>query len=436
MPQVRRLQAHFGEALQVIGIHTPKFPNEKKQESLSAAVARLGIEYPVANDAQGLIWRSYGVRAWPTSILIDPQGYVLGRHEGEFTFSAMASVIERVCDARPNGMQSTERAQELDAREAHALRFPGKVLFVAGELFVSDSGHHRILHLDRSGRIIRVFGSAQQGLQDGPPETARFSNPQGLAVADGLLYVADTDNHALRAIDLKSGVVRTLAGDGIQSDLWSSPWDLVVDRQSLLVAMAGRHTIVSWSAQSGSRLVAGSGHEGLRDGAAKSAQFAQPSGLALAPDGTLYVADSETSAVRAIDPQRNHVSTLVGEGLFEFGDRDGQGREVRLQHPLGVAFAANHLYVADTYNHKIKCLDPNTARCWTIAGGVRFAEHGSPAADDSDLFEPSGLCTAPEGLYVADTNHHRLCLLDFRDYRLRTLQLGRSRGADRSAEGI
>ena len=309
------------------------------------------------------------------------------------------------------------RPEALPPAAPGILSFPGKVIALPDDrIGVSDSGHHRLLVLDLEGRVERVIGSGIPGLSDGPTTEARFRHPQGLVfdyAADTLL-VADTGNHAIRAVHFGRRVVKTLAGTGelgrgvprgpapARDVALRSPWDLVLAGDYLLVAMAGAHQIWAFDNREGTiGVLAGSGRESIQDGAFPEAAFAQPSGLALA--GTrVYLADSETSAVRYLDLEKGEVHTLVGSGLFDFGDEDGPGKTARLQHPIGITHGPAGLLVADTYNNKIKAVDETTGEVRTV-----FAADG-----DLTLREPAGLCLLADGrVVVADTNHHRLVLV-------------------------
>jgi sugar lactone lactonase YvrE len=177
----------------------------------------------------------------------------------------------------------------------------------------------------------------------------------------------------------------------------------------LIVAMAGTHQVwVIDLLHDRAYPYAGTGEEARRDGAVNEAAFAQPSGLATDED-TLYVADAESNTIRSVAlPPANTVRTIAGGDLFEFGDRDGKGDAVRLQHPLGVAVHNGVVYVADTYNHKIKTLDPASGKVSTFASG--FAE-------------PGGISIANETLYVADTNAHEIKTVDLKSRRVTTLAI-------------
>jgi len=229
--------------------------------------------------------------------------------------------------------------------------------------------------------------------------------------------------------------VKTIAGTGSQlmgervgglarRTALSSPWDLVIADGILHVAMAGTHQL--WAMPLGGDTIAphtGTGREALEDGPRQQAAMNQPSGITT--DGVrLYVADSEASAIRMVEPAPEGViKTIVGEGLFEFGDQDGTGpRDVRLQHPLGVTWRAGTLWIADTYNHKIKRLDPVTADSRTFAGDGKPGRRDGEATQ-ARFSEPSGLAAAGDRLYVADTNNHAVRVIDLADGAVTTLEL-------------
>src|SRR6202022_48483 len=314
---------------------------------------------------------------------------------------------------------------------ARTLSFPGKVLATKDSLFIADSNHQRIISAGFDGSIRRTYGSGEPGLADGPADHAAFQQPQGMARSGSTLYVADTENHAIRSIDLESGVVTTLAGTGEQagqpgtggpgrSTALSSPWDLALVERVLYIAMAGTHQI--WTLDLDDRTVApfaGTGREGLLDGPKAQAWFAQSSGLTIL-DGHLYVADSEVSAVRDIDLKTGRVTTLVGEDLFVFGDQDGEGDAVRLQHPLGITARDGVLWLAGSYKHKIKHLEPRrrAVTTWLGSGAAGRADGLGTLAS---FREPGGVCAGVNGLYIADTNNHRIAVADWLTGAVRTL---------------
>ena len=438
LPQLRKLERKYARELAVVGVHTPKFTTERETEAVRQAILRLNVGHPVVNDRDFSVWQQYAVRAWPTLMFIDPAGKVIGKHEGELPLAAFDELLAEMVEEFDAAGLLDRRALDVAADAAPSntpLLFPGKILADerSGRLFVSDTGHHRIVVADLDGAVRQIIGKGVPGRTDGVATAASFSGPQGLALVDDTLYVADTENHLVRAVDLRSGEVSTVAGTGEQlmaervggvADrvALSSPWDLAVVDDVLYVAMAGTHQL--WAMPLGRGTIAphtGNGREALEDGPLAEASMNQPSGLAGA-DGRLYVADSEASAIRVVDLASGTLRTIVGEGLFEFGDLDGVGAAVRLQHPLGVARDGGVLYVADTYNHKVKRLDPATAECRTLLGeGV--AGHRDGEAKEARFSEPGGLSVARGRLYIADTNNHAVRVADLATGRVVTLEL-------------
>ena len=438
IPHLRRLEREFPEELAVIGVHSAKFDQERATENIRQAVMRYGVSHPVINDAQMRVWQEYGVRAWPTLMFIDPLGKVIGRLEGELTYEhgveligGMVSEFREAGTLKPSPMDTA-----LETAAASLLSFPGKVLADASSqrLFISDSGHHRILVTDMEGRIAQVIGSGEQGLADGTLGGAQFNAPQGMELVEDKLYVADTENHAIRRVDLTDGVVETVAGTGRQGagqrdggratsvDL-RSPWDVAHVDGTLYIAMAGNHQL--WALELARETIApwaGSGREDIVDGPLASAALAQPSGI-VHEGGVLYFADSETSSIRSAEvAPKGKVNTLVGRGLFEFGDRDGTGREARLQHPLGVDARDGTVYVADTYNHKLKRIGADTRVAAALAGTGSPGLKDGPAGE-AQFYEPGGVSLLDGHLYVADTNNHAVRVLDLDAEVVTTLQV-------------
>ncbi len=425
--------------LVVIGVHTPKFPNEADSESVRKAILRYGVTHPVINDDRRTIWMEFGVRAWPTLILLDPDGRIIAANEGEATADDIITFLRPLVErAKKEGKLILEPLLLRSETEGGGvLFFPGKVIVdrVSHSLWVSDTGHHRILQIGLDGAVQTVIGSSEEGLTDGGFDKATFRSPQGLARGpDGRLFVADTGNHAIRFVDLRKGSVTTVAGTGELGRFFSqggparsvalrSPWDLALMGNQLFVAMAGSHQI--WVMDLEKNLLvpfAGSSAEGIRDGKPEEARLAQPSGIALA-DGRLYFVDSESSSVRFVDLRKpNLVRTIVGQGLFDFGDRDGVGSSVLLQHPLGIAYHGGLLYVADSYNHKVKVVNPADKSCQTLAGTGRPGYRDGPFAE-AMFNEPSGLAVHDGKIFVADTNNHRIRIVNLRSGQVSTLNV-------------
>ena len=425
LPRVAELHHRFENELVVIGVHAGKFPAERSTDRIRAACARLGVAHPVVNDRQFRVWHSYAVQAWPTVVLVSPDGRVVGSHAGEFRTGDLASAIENVIDEHPRAGTLDETPRDFGA-DPNALApptgplyFPGRVTVDGERLFVADTGHHRVLELrlvdGTRAEIVRAFGSGRAAFADGPADVASFREPQGLAIDGGRLYVADRANHALRAVDLGTGAVSTLAGTGELADTGihpgpgtatslRSPWDVAVSGGGLYVAMAGSHQLWRLDLATGQIApFAGTGGEAIGDGPAGRALLAQPMGIAAAGD-TLAFCDAESSAVRTVDARPDaDVRTLVGTGLFDFGDVDGVGDDARLQHVEALAWLGDRVVVSDTLNDKLKWVDPATRACTTMP---------SDAGSGDALDHPGGIAIAGNTLLVADTDAHRIATVD------------------------
>ncbi|MFF4603759.1 NHL domain-containing thioredoxin family protein [Streptomyces sp. NPDC001339] len=413
LDELRELEERHRDTLVIIGVHSPKFVHEADHQAVVDAVERYGVEHPVLDDPELVTWKQYAVRAWPTLVVIDPEGYVVAQHAGEGHAHALAALVEEL-EAEHTAKGTLRRGDgPYVAPEPVAtdLRFPGKAVRLPGGSFlVSDTTRHQLVELAGDGeQVLRRIGSGERGLA---PDS--FNEPQGLALLpDGTVAVADTVNHALRVFDPETGGLETVAGTGTQ---WfqgsptsgparevalSSPWDLAWWRDRLWIAMAGVHQLWTYDPATGMvEAAAGTTNEGLVDGPAAEAWFAQPSGLAAAGD-RLWVADSETSAVRWVEPAADGdgyvVRTAVGTGLFDFGHRDGAADQALLQHPLGVtALPDGSVAVADTYNHALRRFDPATGEVTTLA---------------TDLREPSGAVLADDDIVVVESARHRLTRL-------------------------
>ncbi|MDG1896878.1 MAG: thioredoxin-like domain-containing protein, partial [Fuerstiella sp.] len=446
LPDLKYLEEKYPNELVVIGVHSAKFDNEKLSQNIRDAILRYEIKHPVVNDSEMLIWRKFGTRAWPTLALIDPEGKFAGAQGGEGNRELFDTVISKVIEYHrwKGTLDETPVVFDLEADNTKptALRYPGKIIADAksNRLFISDSNHNRIVVTDLEGKLLQTIGSGQPGCSDGSFSTAEFDHPQGMALVGETLYVADTENHLLRTVDLQTASVETLAGTGVQgrprnvhgellkTEL-NSPWSLCYINGILYIAMAGPHQI--WSHAIGTNEIkvhAGSAREDVVNGSLMESAFAQPSGLAPNNEGTLfYVADSEGSAIRQVPvDESGKVSTIAGtselprgQSLFAFGDIDAKGADARLQHPLGVALQGTSLYVADSYNHKIRHIDLTSGEVTTWLGTGSARASVSPA----ELNEPAGLSIAAGHLYIADTNNHRICRVNLTTKEMSVMKL-------------
>ncbi len=441
LDELRPLEEEYKDVLVTVGVHSPKFEHEADPVALAHAVERYDIHHPVLDDPELETWQAYTARAWPTLVVLDPEGYIVAHLSGEGHVAGLKSLVaELVAEHEAKGTLHRGDGPYVapPAREGD-LRFPGSAIALPdGRFLVLDTGHHRLVMLGNDLTTVeQVIGEGTKGFADGAADVARFDEPQGATVLPAELaarvgydvLVADTVNHRLRGVNLSTGEVRTVAGNGVQRLLdaenarvagaWtrtlgtapletslSSPWDVAYSEKAgrAFVAMAGTHQIFGFDPAKGEvTLEAGSGIEGLLDGSAAESMFAQTSGLALDANGDVWLADSETSSLRVLrlaeDGTVASVETGVGVGLYDFGFRDGEAADARLQHPLGVAVLPDgSLAIADTYNGAVRRYDPATNTVGTLARGL--AEPSEVLVDATVEGDPV--------LVVVETNGHQL----------------------------
>lgn len=424
VPNLNELQQRYRDDLVVIGVHSAKFSYERESENIREAVARYDIRYPVINDSEMVLWQAYQVPGWPTILLFDREGYVLGGHVGEWPLEMMtgfmgnmlarditnaAGTTSSTPTIAPAVLAQLEQAAQ-PAISPTLLRFPEGLFFdqSANRLYVADSGNHRILAVNAAnGEVVGVYGAGGAGFRDGSAIAAQFRRPRGVTRLGNTLYVADTGNHALRAIDLATGTVSTVNRGSVVTDAGlRSPWSLATDGEVIIISNAGEHQIWRYDPRTNDiGVLAGTTHEGVVDGPLMESEFAQPSGL-FWTSGRLFVADPESSAIREItfaagsSPGAREpvgtVTTLIGTGLFDFGDVDGPVAEAQLMHAAGVAYLDGTLYIADSYNDKLKTLRDGMVRTVALPG----------------LREPTALTASRDTLWIADTNNHRILRFD------------------------
>ncbi|PAX51849.1 thioredoxin-like domain-containing protein [Brunnivagina elsteri] len=441
LPDLKYIEQKYKNSLTIIGVHSAKFDNEKEIDNIRQAILRYDIEHPILVDNDFKIWQDYAIRAYPTLIVIDPKGYIIGSFVGEGKRDILEDLIKQVVEQ--NSKQETLNFQELNLTLEKLrspiitpLAFPGKVIATNIGLFIADTGHNRIIQTSFDGEVLNIIGNGKAGLIDGCFAETQFSAPQGMTFdqKNKILYIADTNNHAIRQIDLIKQQVKTISGTGKQSrnirphcgnaleTSLNSPWDLVKVGENLWIAIAGSHQV--WKMDLDGNIIgtyAGTGAEACYDSNILESVFAQPSGITT--NGCeLYVADSENSTIRAVGLKESaRVRTVCGSGnLFAFGDRDGVGSDVLLQHCLGVEYAEGNVWIADTYNHKIKCINLSTGECKTVLGSGEFGLKDG-VGTNAQFSEPSGLSILDSFLYIADTNNHVIRQIDLSSLEVTTL---------------
>ena len=407
---MRKIEHEYADEVVVIGVHSGKYIAERETTRIREASLRFDIAHPVVNDRQFRVWRSYAVNAWPTLVVIDKNGYVVGSHAGEFTFEMLKPLLDTLVSMAGTGrVARIPHVADTPAIAPSFLRYPGKIEVDGNRIAIADTGNRRVLlgTLEGAGRM-RIGRQITEVTDRRIPAGIRpLQAPQGMAFSGNTLFGTDAEAHIVFAIDLTDGSSRVLAGTGDQlrtradreGGALSSPWDIVVVDEMAYVAMAGVHQIWAMQIETGKVSVhSGNGGEDIVDGPQLQALLAQPMGITT--DGArLYFADSESSAIRWSDlDAQGSVGTLIGTGLFDFGDVDGKGEKVRMQHQQGVAFNPDgRLLVADSYNNALKWLDINTREATTWLRGFH---------------EPGGVCIANGNAYVADTNAHRIMVVE------------------------
>lgn len=415
LPDLRYLENKYHDGLTVIGVHAPRYTHERDAANLLKAVNRRHVKHPVVSDPHFWLWQLYGIKSWPSVAVVDTEGNLAGVFVGE---GRRNELDEMIGDLLEQGAERDTRVYESlqfagRPEKGAVLRFPSKVIATSDLLYVSDSGNNRILEVNFEGRILRTFGSGNHGFWDGKMADAGFSDPKGLALVRDYLYVADRGNHAIRRVKLLTGDVETVAGNGTHGVLvggeqndaraiaLNSPCDLTAVGEKLFIAMSGQHQI--WMLDLNTMrlsVFAGSGRYGMDDGEPKSATFARPSGLTVSAN-TLYVADADNSAIRAVRVADGHVQTLAGAGQWEFGEKDGLQAIARLQHPIAVCAdtQAPIVWIADSYNNKLRALSLRGSGLRTLMVKYKFDE-------------PCGIAATPGSLWIANTNMHEIVRLD------------------------
>ncbi len=429
IPDLEKLEKEFENELIVIGIHSAKFSAEQSSQRIRQAALKFGVHHPVVNDANMKVWQSYAVRAWPTVTLISPDQKVVWQRAGESFYEDARNQILALKVKHKDILNSEKFEFQLAQVEKKELMFPSKIIEAKSEntkndtdneptFWIADSGNNRILKINLKGKVMETIGNGKKGNTDGSFQEVSFYEPHGLALSENgeKLYIADTKNNVIKEADLINKTVKTISGTGETSyyfgdKQWgenvnpNSPWDLLIDKKYpniMYIANAGNHQILKMNLQDyKTERFAGSGREQLTDGDDfRKVAFNQPSGLTQF-ENFLYVADAEASAIRKIDLQKKEVRTIIGSGLFDFGDNDGTAQKAVLQHPVSVLYDDNKIYIADTYNGKIKVLDLEKNRVKTLISGLN---------------EPNDILLIGNYLYISDTNNHQILRVNVKTF--------------------
>jgi sugar lactone lactonase YvrE len=427
LADLANLRVRHGEHVNVVAVHVPRFEHERDPRRVARRLYRQKLDFPIAHDADWVMWQQYGIDAWPTVVLIDAEGQVRERWVGDSQLRELdAAVVALQGEIVPRSRNLDPIELRQNREPVLPLRFPVGIAVNSNYLYVADSGHHRILECDHGGRVLRQFGSGGPGFIDGPMELSAFNRPQGLCLQRDMLYVADTGNHAVRRIQLRTGDIETLCGagrpgtpvEGVVTDArmvaLDQPRAVSLSASGMMfIATTGDNRI--WAYNLGShelRLLAGSGALAVADGAGIDAAFAEPVGLA-AVQQVIYVCDGIGSAIRSVNARSAQVTTLLGQDPWNHGQADGARVDARMQQPQAIALDpdAPVLWIADSGNDTLRTLR---------LGGGELATYALPQR----LHAPSGLAVAEGVVWIADTDAHAVLRLDTRDGSLRHVPIG------------
>ncbi len=407
LPDLRSVENKYHDGLSVIGVHAPKYDYQRQANSVLKAVNRHHIRHPVASDPGYLLWQAYGIQSWPTLAVIDAQGQLAALLPGEGRRQEADALIGQLLDeAAAKDLRVYESGAS--TREPQMpLSFPTKLLATDNHLWIADTAHNRLLECDHEGRVQRQFGSGNPGYWDGRNQDSGFTDPQGMTIVKDALYVADTGNHAVRRIRLLNGDVETVAGTGVLGHelpsehseptkvAMSAPADVAGLGDKVYIALSGQHQIWQLDVNKNRLSVfAGSGQLGVADGDGVAATFAQPSALSVIGQ-QLVVADAAGSAIRLVRLLDNRVSTLIGAGLYDFGDVAGKRRGASAASAGGVRRRTR----TRVRRRQLQRQDqgPEPAQ-WRIARSICRIWFS----------EPAGVSLAAGALWIANTNAHEI----------------------------
>lgn len=420
------LRNRHPDRLNVVAVNVPRFEHERAARRAGKRFARNRFEFPIGHDPDWTLWQHYGIEAWPTVVLLDADGRERERFVGDGHLREIDAAVSRLqAEATPRSLNIERIEMRRGGEPMLPLRFPIGLAVSGNYLYVADSGHHRVLECDLSGRVLRQFGSGGAGFIDGPMELAAFNRPHGLCVERDILYIADTGNHAVRRIHLRGGDIDTVVGAGRPGTpdegpvrdprmvALDQPRSVALAAGNLYIATAGDNRV--WHFDLGSPAitrVAGSGRLAVEDGPRETASFAEPAALA-AVQQLVYVCDAAGSAIRSTHARTGQVTTLVGEDPWNHGHADGARAVARLQHPQAIALDPNApvLWIADSGNDRLRSLR---------LGGGELSTVELPQR----LHAPGGLAVSEGAVWIADTDAHAVLRYDTRDGSLKHVPIG------------
>jgi len=444
----------------IIGVHSPKYEHEKNKNNVRHAIEEQSLPFTVVNDNGSQVWKHVGCQLWPTVIVFGPDALPIYIFEGEnhvqhlenFLLSALAYYKSTVRSSPVKNAPGDLNASSAAPKSAK-FTYPSHLCVTShGQICISFAGSNQLILCEIDGKVIEVVGNGHPGMADGEIQQSEFDSPHGLAEFNSCIYIADTNNHAIRVFDPTSRRVLTLIGTGrlgndkigglkrSQQPI-ASPWDLCIvespfdHKTILLISMAGQHQIWAYAFEetkwwndvilqkNSCSAIIGSGTEEERnDPQPMSACLAAPRGICngvMNGEPVLFIADSNSSSIRVVTLKDGNVANLVGgdeefENLYAFGDLDGSGRNAKLQHPLGVAFhyPSAQLYVSDTFNNKLKRVDTKTLVCSSFFVTDTDTKKQRGETNSAKFSEPYGLAIFDHFMFVADKNNSHIKRID------------------------
>lgn len=465
-PKIIGIDKRYSAAgITVIGVHSPKYEYEKIKGNIRHFIDERSIPFNTLHDHGLQVWKHIGCQIYPTVLVFGPDALPIFIFEGENhvqhteTFLLpILSFYKTSVRASPSGSSVVKNSPEdieLNRQENKPLKltYPSHICVTSnGQLCVSYAGSNQLILCEIDGKVIDVVGNGQSGLVDGEIHQVEFDCPHGLAEYNNCIYIADTNNHAIRVYDPHSRRVLTLIGTGrIGSDKVgglkrsqqpiASPWDLCItespfdNKMVLLISMAGHHQIWAYAFEetqwwndivlqkNSCSAIIGSGVEENRNSAEPMAAcFATPRGIcngSMNGEPVLFIADSNSSSIRVVSLRTGSVNNLVGgdpdpTNLSAFGDLDGSGYNARFQQPIGLAYhyPSSQLYITDTFNNKIKCLDMKTLVCSSYFVTDTDTKKQRGESNSAKFNAPHGLAIFEQYMFVADKNNSHVKRID------------------------
>jgi len=444
-----RLQKEFPYIRVILALNS-KYDFPQKEKDILFELEKRQLPLPVYVDRGFELWQCMSVEYWPTTLFFGPKGALLESHEGRLNLaelrSAMPKVINRLAPYLDKNAEQFYGMPPGRWNKRTVLEYPAGLAVNKREnmVFVSDQIGDRILGLTLAGNVIFCIGNGEPGYLDGSMEEAKFNGPLGMAMDEEnfILYVADTDNHAVRKVDLVNNKVSTVLGNGTRSSkklkkvlgtngAIDAPSDLVLHQDFLYISMRGSNQIMKMDLRTEvASVIAGSSDFGFSEESTKKAQLASPSGLAFDVSGALFFTENQASAIRYVDDKE--LNTVVGSGVFEYGYNDGKKDEIKMRFPNGIAMHDGKLFVADTYNNCIREVEPFKRKSKTLTGDHQKAGYRNGS---EPLFnQPMDVEVIGEQLIIADAANGAIRTYNFSTGEVSSITLvnhaciGRGRG--------